>query len=87
MSVITITFGEGAQNSRGMQKLGNLATKGYSRQDINFFQSNFEKAGYQCDFIDLNQPFPVESDDACVLVVRKGVNAIIHPDYSGADFF
>ncbi len=37
--------------------------------------------------MNLNQEFPVESDDACFLVVRNGVNALTLPEYSGADLF
>ena len=34
MSTITITFGEQAENSRGMQVIGKKGEKGYSKKDL-----------------------------------------------------
>lgn len=34
MSSITITFGDQAENHKGMQIIGTPAEKGYSRQDL-----------------------------------------------------
>ena len=34
MSTITITFGDQAENQRGMQMFGKKAEKGYSKKDL-----------------------------------------------------
>jgi len=56
MSTITITFGERAENSRGMQKIGTASNKGFSRDELIKAKTLFENYGYKCQIVDLN-PF------------------------------
>lgn len=55
MSTITITFGDQAENHRGMQKIGKEAKNGYSRKDLELSKEKFEKSGYKCILVNLNE--------------------------------
>ena len=74
METITLTFGEQAENHKGMEILGSgLAAKGFTQTELEDVKSKFEesKAGStECELIDLG-------DDACVLVVRNGASVLL----------
>ena len=55
MSTITITFGEQAQNQRGMQVIGKKGEKGYSKADLIKAKEICEERGFKCELIDLNK--------------------------------
>lgn len=79
-STITITFGDVAENHVRMQKLGTLASEGFSVSDLQRIMENFVKIGCDCEMISL--PFiPHESKvqdlNARVLVVRNGVDKLL----------
>jgi hypothetical protein len=61
MSTITITFGEQAENSRGMQKIGKIEEKGYNKLDLEAAKVLFEKSGYKCRLADLTEFVEVET--------------------------
>jgi len=93
---ITITFGDQAENHVGMQKLGQLADHGFSLEDLNRAKTAFEKLGCSCELIYLNDllnphltdpPSAVEPDDAYILVVRRGVDAMLSQIPSRAKLF
>ena len=74
----TLTFGDQAENHVGMQKIGTLASEGFSIDDINNAKVLFEKMGCKCELIKLNDSLKdVEEKipEAVVLVVRNGVKA------------
>lgn len=85
---ITITYGDQAENHRGMQKIGQLAEKGFSIDDITFAKNKFESEGCPVERIDLKELLPEEmreiAQDAHLLIVRNGVNHVLR-DYSTAD--
>lgn len=64
MSAITITFGDVAENHVKMQKIGKLAEKGFSTEDLVSIQKNL--GDYKTEFLDLG-------NDASVLIVRNFV--------------
>jgi hypothetical protein len=78
-STITITFGDVAENHAQMQKLGKLAEKGFTVEELVQIQSHFQTIGSECELVDL--PFPDNDNEkdlgATILVVRKGVDALI----------
>lgn len=47
MSSFTITFGDQAENHKGMQIIGKPAEEGYSLKDIQQAKESFEKKGYK----------------------------------------
>lgn len=77
--VYTVTFGDVAENHARMQKIGVLAKNGYSVQQLNSLFHKLSSYGLQCELVDLSQRWVGESkvDDACVLVIRRGVQFIL----------
>lgn len=75
--VITITFGDQAENHAGMQKIGNLAEKGLSVEDLKEIRNKYF-ADFETELVELNQIEEKEVRSAAVLVVRN---------YSDEDFF
>ncbi len=71
-STYTITFGDQAENHVGMQKLGALASSGFSKEDLTHFKEAYEAAGNVCKIVDLHSA--VEgTPEAYILIVRGGV--------------
>lgn len=77
VQTITITFGDQAENHTGMQKLGSLAENGFSLSDLEKAKSFFESKGCECFILNLNDFNDGKGDSASVLVIRKGVNAML----------
>ena len=79
--VITITFGDVAENHVGMQKLGVMAQKGFHMSDLAQAMAAFEAAGCKTELVDLLDALPVELRDpqyeAKVLIVRGGVDLLL----------
>jgi hypothetical protein len=77
MSAITITFGDQAENHKGMQIIGKMAEKGFTPEDLRSAQAKFEKQGYLTEFVDLCPFAESPTDPAAVLVVRKGADCLL----------
>lgn len=73
---ITITFGECCENRTGNQKIGKKASLGggFSVQDLINTKNIFENYGVVCSLVNLN---PLKENDAAILVVRGGINALM----------
>jgi hypothetical protein len=88
---ITLTYGDQAENHKGMQIIGQMAETGFNLQDLNTCKLRFEAAGNRCELIHLNQYLPAQlvpnstADPAYVLVVRGGVNTLLKGANSNAD--
>ena len=72
IDTITITYGDQAENHKGMQIIGHLADKGFTHQDLLNAKENFEKLGSICELLDLrdtvkDQEIKVKLDPAYVL--------------------
>ena len=79
---ITITFGDQAENHRGMQTVGKgLASAGFTIEELQDAKVLFETAGCKCDLINLNKNLPagVDADEAAILVIKDGVNMLLKP--------
>lgn len=79
---ITITFGDQAENHKGMEVLGELATNGFNLQDLKLAKKKFEKAGCECELIclaDYVNMDDIDTPEAHVLIIRNGVDAILEP--------
>lgn len=83
MSTITLTFGEQAENHKGMQIIGDgLAYNGFTLKEMRVAKTRFEDAGYVCEYFRLDKEVrdevaPTVLERATVLVVRKGANALL----------
>lgn len=71
---ITLTFGDCAENHVGMQKLGKVADKGFSKDVLVQSQKFFESKGIKCELIALHEYAPEKVEEAWLLVARNGVN-------------
>ncbi len=80
---ITLTYGDQAENHKGMEKIGQMADSGFTLADLQTCKQRFEQAGNVCELIHLNQYLPVQlaegatADPAYVLVIRGGVNTLL----------
>lgn len=79
--VITLTFGDMAENHVGMQSIGQKASGGFTLDDLQKAQATAEDNGHKCEMynlVDLLDPSMEEKPDgAWLLVIRK---AITHAD-------
>jgi hypothetical protein len=79
--LITLTFGDMAENHVGMEQIGSMVAEGCGFQltDLQAIQSHMEGLGAVCELIGLSsgelslEPLPL----AHVLVIRQGVNALL----------
>jgi len=89
-STITLTFGEQAENHRGMQIIGDgLATEGFSCKELRVARNNFREKGFECQYIRLDKlvrdHVDIKLDRASILIVRNGVEALINSSSTAAD--
>lgn len=79
--VVTITFGECAENHVGMQKVGEQGQIGLDWGDLEGAKEQMEEMGAKCDLIDLCQALSNSSitpdEEASVLIVRNGVDVLL----------
>lgn len=66
---ISLTFGDVAENHRGMQRIGTLSAHGFQLSDLQRIQSLFEARGAECELVTL-------MDDAYFLHISNGVHAL-----------
>ena len=84
MEVMTFTFGDMSENSVGMEQIGELGSigSGFNREDLKEIMEKFEGVGGVCELIKLNDLIKdeedgKESDEAYLLVLRKGINIMM----------
>lgn len=85
--VITLTFGEVAENHKGMQLLGYIAKEGEGLNIDDFKEAKikFENKGFICEIIDLIKEggvghFKPPPRPAYVLLVKNGIKALLEDD-------
>ena len=74
---ITLTFGDCAENHRGMQEIGEKATIGLTYDDIISIQAFFEHRGSETELVSLHD---ASKPEAYLLIARKGCDAIVNKD-------
>lgn len=88
---ITLTFGDVAENNVGMQKIGEISNSGYNIEDIMKAKEKFENAGYETELINLHEYLPeelyTEDLNAYFLIVRNGINYLLHENNTVDDLF
>ena len=81
METITLTFGDCAENHRGMQAIGGMAESGLSGADLEMAKEWFEKKGKVCEMIDLRSLLPEgdreKAGEAFLLIVKDGCDAVV----------
>jgi hypothetical protein len=79
-SVITLTFGDQAENHVGMEQIGHMVEQGMGFQlsDLNFAQKKFSVFEHPVELFNLHDMAGVEGlPPAYLLVVRKGVDTML----------
>lgn len=88
----TLTYGDCAENHRGMEKIGNEVEDGLSYDDLENIKEYFEEKKIESELHSLKDLLEGEEyddvldedvEDAYILFARKGINAILGKD--GAD--
>jgi hypothetical protein len=81
MSCITITFGDQAENHKGMQIIGNPVDKGFDIADLELTKQKFESKGAICHLIDLklllDENQRDKAEEAKVLVIKNVVDLLL----------
>jgi len=74
----TLTFGDRAENHKGMEIIGTSSKHGLRLDDLQSIQSYFETQGLKCKCIYLNTLLPdgTKAEDAYILLVRKGLQLV-----------
>lgn len=83
----SLTFGDVAENHRGMQKIGKLSNNGFNLEDLEHIKAWFESKGCTCSIINLHLLLNenLRKDNcAYLLTVKNAVNALLDDD-SGKD--
>ena len=85
--IITITCGDVAENHVGNQQIGHLVPKGhgFNKGDLELAAEKFRKKGYVVELHDLNTGLdgvlvdgkPPRAEEASILIVRNGLEALI----------
>ena len=78
MSVITLKFGDMAENHVGMEQIGKIVDvgEGFNLEDLKLYKSNMEKIGCECTLTKLNL-VDINADDAFILIIKNGVSKIL----------
>ena len=87
METYTLTFGDGAESHRGMNRIkGDFVKKGFTTLELNNFKTKFENMGADCKYFDLCEESGILNDDnlkdfgnfdAGILVIKKGVKYML----------
>jgi len=84
MDAITLTFGDCMENHAGMQKIGSMASKGYSFDDLIKASVKLNKNNIKFEIIHLNDFLPKDLEkvedsieDAYVLIVKNFVGEVL----------
>jgi alkylated DNA repair dioxygenase AlkB len=79
--MITITFGDAAENHAGMEMIGSLGAKGsgFTKADMELMKANFEAKGTLCQMYELasirSSTGIAFSEPAYVLVIKKAIES------------
>lgn len=90
-TTITLTFGDRCENHIGMQMVGQMLPNGYTYGDLLNAKVIFEEKGCKCDLVHLNKLLnrnhDTNSDEAYILIIRNGVNALLGDKGNSNDLF
>lgn len=82
---ISLTFGDVAENHKGMQQIGTLADEGFNLDDLMHIKTQFECMTFPgvCEIIELHAEHNI-LPKAYILIIKGGVNALLNMP-GGAD--
>lgn len=77
----SLTFGDVAENHKGMQKIGQLSDSGFNLNDLNLIKNSFESKGCKCEIINLHWLLDDEiiqiNNPAYILIIKNAVNKLL----------
>lgn len=76
-STITITYGDRAENHAGMQQIGEAKSVGFTVAELVGIRDHFHKYNVKCELIDLNAATKEKTDEAAILIIRRGVDVLM----------
>jgi len=86
---VTITFGEQVENHAGMEKLGSMASEGFTVDELRTASKKLEEKGITCELVNLNDAIAntdvKNATEAAVLIIRGGVSGFIEDDKAPDD--
>jgi hypothetical protein len=81
---ITLTFAEVTEQGPGMEKIGAIAVRGFSHEDLEQARAWFTARDVECELIDLRDQLPLhrrqEAEGAWLFIARGGTNSIVRAD-------
>ena len=95
-SAITLTFCDASENHVGMEQNGKKGQliDSFDLNDLEQIKINFEKNGYKCNLVYLNEycnkedlPDGKDFEDAYILIVKKGVECLLDKKGTMDDLF
>jgi hypothetical protein len=80
---ITLTFGDVAENHKGMQQIGNLSQNGFKLEDLQRVQKYFYDMKVNTTLYKLNIDEIKDAEDAYILIIKSGLQSLtnIHKFY------
>jgi alkylated DNA repair dioxygenase AlkB len=86
----SLTFGDVAENHKGMQKIGTLSSNGFNLEDLNHIKTWFEEKGCKCNIVDLHLLLDKnlqKDNSAYLLVVKNAVNVLLDDETGKEQLF
>ncbi|AUV58780.1 hypothetical protein [Bandra megavirus] len=91
MATYTITFGDQAENHVGMQKIGQIANKGYDLSDLGIIRDKLKYNNIYSEIVDLNSTlldYGIEPDiEAYILIIPNGINLLLNNESASMDLY
>jgi len=84
----SLTFGDVAENHKGMQKIGDLSENGFDYEDLMEAKNNFEAKGCICYMLKLHwllEDRAIQNDNKAYLLIVKNAVNILLDDEEGAN--
>ena len=78
---ITLTFGDQAENHKGMEKYGVLSEEGITVEELNGINEWFKINGAETILIELHNLLNEdikENNEACLLIIKNGINILVN---------
>lgn len=78
----TLTFCETAENHKGMQMIGDIADRGFTKAELDIARAWFTSKGINTILVCLNDfaPKEIETEPAYLLIAKNGVSAMVNSD-------
>ena len=80
MSAFSLTFGDVAENHKGMQKIGTLSDVGFNLKDLTKIKEWFEDNGCECTITNLHWLLDEDlqkNNESYILIVKNAVNVLL----------